>query len=313
MTKIKFDQRIVVTCTTLPDRYPSLIKTLQMMKDQDCHIDLIYLTIPYKARRLNKVYPELPTDIYNFCKIIRIKKDYGPLCKMYGALYNEHDKETIIISIDDDCIYPKDLISHMIKLSIKHPQVAICGTGALIGRGLTMASIYNNLSPMNKLNILSGFRISNEGRCVDVIHGFAGVLYRRGFFPKKEKLNNLFKLPFINDNVFCHDDLILSGYLRKRGIKLKTFKDMPLVQDCVKESDALSYNFSKMIEKFKHTIKCLQREGLFLDFEPSAIDENPFMKLIYIIFFIVVIILFIYFMFFKQPHQFNMPRHFTLI
>jgi hypothetical protein len=303
MSKIKFNERIVVTCTTLPNRYPSLLRTLKAMHDQDCHIDQIYVTLPYKAKRLNQIYPPLPDDIKNLATIIKIKKDYGPLTKMVGALYHEQDKNTIIVSVDDDCLYPLNLVSSLVQLSLQHDDVAICGTGALIGRGLTMASFHGTLKGFEMFNVLSGFRITDEGRAIDVIHGFAGVLYRRGFFPKKEKLNHLLKLPFIDDYVFCHDDLILSGYLRQQGIKLKTFKGIPLVEDCIKESDALSYNFSKMIEKFKRAIKSLQKHGYFLDFEPAGIDENPFMKTIYFIFLIVIIILFIYFMYFKQPYQ----------
>jgi hypothetical protein len=303
MSKIKFNERVVVTCTTLPGRYPSLLRTLKAMHNQDCHIDQIYVTIPHKAKRLNQVYPPLPDEIKNLATIIKIDTDYGPITKMFGALYHEQNKKTIIISIDDDIIYPNDLISHMVRLSIKHPKVALCGTGALIGRGFSFASVHNNLSPVHHFNMVAGFRISDEGRCVDVIHGFAGVLYRRGFFPKKEKLNELFNIPFIDDHVFCHDDLILSGYLRQRGTKLKTFKNMPVVYDCVKESDALSYNFSKMIEKYKRAIKSLQKHGYFLDFEHANIDESPLVKTIYFLFLIFIIILFTYFMFFKQPYQ----------
>jgi hypothetical protein len=294
MLKIKFNQRIVVTCTTLPDRYDTLIKTLKSMHEQDCYIDQIYVTIPYKAKRLNKIYPEPPADIINLCKIIRIKKDYGPLSKIYGALHQEYDNDTIIISIDDDCLYPSNLISHLVKLSINHPDVVICGTGALIGHGILMASIHSTLQDMKNLNFYSGFRIPNEGRCVDVIHGFAGVLYKRCFFPKHKKLKTLFNLPFINHDVFCHDDLIISGYLRQRGIKLKTFKNIPMVVDYYKTSDALCSNFIKMVEVYKRALYVLQQHGLFLNFEQAAIDENPLMRTIYFIFLIIISIIFFF-------------------
>jgi hypothetical protein len=297
MSKIKFDTRIVVTCTTLPGRYDTLIRTLRNMHNQDCHIDQCYVTIPYKAARLNQVYPDIPDEMHQLAKVVRIETDYGPLCKMYGALFNEKDKNTIIISVDDDCIYPDHLISHLVKLSLQYSKVAICGTGALIGRGLLMASIHTNLKGADHFNFVSGFKIPKEGRCVDVIHGFAGVLYRRGFFPNNQKLlDTLFQYPFINKHVFCHDDLIISAFLKSRGIKLKTFKDIPIVADCVKNSDALSYDFLKMMEKFKKAIIGLQQHGLYQEFSPSSLDENPMMKFIYLVFLILVIFLFVYFM-----------------
>lgn len=301
MSKIKFENKIVVTCTTLPGRYDTLIRTLKNMHSQDCYIDQCYVTIPYKAARLNQDYPDIPEEIHQLAKVIRVDTDYGPLCKMYGALFHEQHKNTIIISVDDDCIYPNDLISHLVQLSLRYPKVAICGTGALLGRGLLMASIHTNLKGADQFNIISGFKIPPEGRCVDLIHGFAGVLYRRGFFPKKKELiNTLFKYPFINKHVFCHDDLIISGFLKHRGIQLKTFKNIPCVTDCAKNNDALSYDFLKMLEKFKKAILGLQQHGLFQEFSHSSLDENPMMKVVFFIFLILVIILFVYFMFYNQ-------------
>lgn len=292
---IKKKHRLVVTCTTLPDRYDTLLRTLKCVKNQDYIVDAIYVTIPYVAKRLNKTYPDIPKEISDIAKIVRIEQDYGPLTKMYGALYYEKNPNTIIISLDDDCIYPNNLISYLVGLSKKEPNVAICGTGCLMGNGIILSSFYTNVTYLERYNNFIGFKCPENGRYIDLIHGFAGVLYKRSFFPRKSQLyEKLFKYPLLDDNVFCHDDVIISGYLKKNNIKMKTFKNIPSIISDVKNEDALSYNFYYMFKKFKKSVKFLKKHGMFLKFESTTIDENPIMKIILFIIFFVFIIIFIY-------------------
>src|SRR5208283_4172050 len=113
--------RVVATCTTLPDRYDMLYRTLCCLQNQDYALDAIYLSLPYEAKRLNKSYPELPNKIKDLCKVIRCD-DYGPISKLYGALITETDPDTIIISVDDDCIYPLNLVSQLLHHHIAYPN-----------------------------------------------------------------------------------------------------------------------------------------------------------------------------------------------
>src|SRR5665647_1084483 len=129
------NNRVVATLTTLPDRYDTTVRTLNNLMNQTHKLDNIYLTLPYKAKRLNKLYPEPTQEMKQLATIIRVPEDYGPLCKLYGALVSENDTNTIIISVDDDCIYPDNLVSSLISHSKNHPNAAICGTGALLGNG----------------------------------------------------------------------------------------------------------------------------------------------------------------------------------
>src|SRR5438045_920235 len=101
--------RVVASCTTLPDRYDNLKIMLKSLKKQTHPLDEIYLTIPKRAHRLNKLYPSLPTEIKQICTPVYIDVDYGPITKIYGALAHETDSDTIIITVDDDNIYPPDL------------------------------------------------------------------------------------------------------------------------------------------------------------------------------------------------------------
>ena len=292
--------RIVATCTTLPDRYDTLIKTLHCLKNQDIKLDKIYVTIPYKATRLNKVYPKVPKEMRKLATIIRTKVDYGPLCKLYGALHYEHHPDTIIISVDDDCIYPENLISTLIQHHHQNNHVAICGTGALLNNGTLFASFYSNVCTLENYNNLYGFNVPNEGRYIDLIHGFAGVLYKRSFFPKKKDLyNELYRYPMLNTSVFCHDDVIISGYLKKNNIKMIVFKNIPKVIMGEKGEDALSYHFAEMVSKFNTSIQFLKKHDMFLTYENTSINESPVYRVLIIILFVVFIILFIYVMYKK--------------
>lgn len=285
--------RVVATCTTLPDRYISLIRTLHCLKKQDVQLDAIYITIPYVAKRLNKKYPDIPDEINNMATVIRIKEDYGPLCKLYGALINEKNPNTIIISVDDDCIYPPNLVSVLLDYHREYPEVSICGTGALLKNGLLFSSINTNVNHLSR-NI-SGFNVPNNGRFIDLIHGFVGVLYKRSFFPHKKQLyNELYKYPLLDYSIFCHDDVIISGYLKKNHIKMMTFNNIPSIIADVKNADALSYNFFDMLSKFNQSIILLKEHGMFLTYENTSITESPTYRVILLVILIIFIILFIY-------------------
>lgn len=284
--------RIVATCTTLPDRYNTLLRTIKCLKNQ---VDEFYVTIPKKAARLNKIYPPLPEEIHQLAKVIKIKTDYGPLCKLYGALYYEKDPKTIIISVDDDCIYPDDLVKVLVEHSKNHPNVAICGTGALLNNGTWFSSFNTNVDYLHNYNNLIGFNVGKEGRCIDLIHGFVGVLYKRSFFPKKRDLfDDLFKYPLMDSNVFCHDDVIISGYLKKNNIKMMTFNNIPSIIADVKNEDALSYNFFEMLTKFQKSITFLKQHDMFLKYEETSLNEAPVYRVILIVVLVIFVLLFIY-------------------
>src|SRR5258708_7949627 len=111
-------QRVVATLTTLPDRYDLLRNTLKSIVFQ---VDVVYLTLPLRAKRLNQEYPPLPDDITTMCRVIRTEFDYGPIMKLYGALLHERDPTTLIISVDDDIIYPPNLVASFLRRHQEHP------------------------------------------------------------------------------------------------------------------------------------------------------------------------------------------------
>lgn len=181
--------RVVATCTTLPDRYNKLYRTLQTLHNQTFKLDEIYLTLPYRAKRLNQTYSDLPDKIKKLCQVVRVEEDYGPITKLYGALIKE--KDALIISVDDDALYDPYLVEALVNKHKERPNVAITGGGWLVDN-FSFYNIHMNSNFVKHLNPLTGFPIPNEGRKIDVVTGSSGVLYQRDFFPSPKKLHQFF-------------------------------------------------------------------------------------------------------------------------
>jgi len=287
-----YTQRVVVTFTTLPDRYTFLQNSVKSILNQTLHVDAIYAAIPKRCTRLNKEYPPVPKEITDICTVIVPDVDYGPITKIYGGLIAEADPETIIISCDDDVIYHPEFIQTIVECSKKSPNAAICGTGAIISRGLYLVSINTTLSQFRWWNWLIGFDLDRDnGRDVDVIFGVAGVLYRRKFFPSNDNLEKeLFSLSLNNDALFHNDDIVISGFLSKNGIKRKVFHDIPSVVVNSTGKDALSADFLLNMKRLHESIQYSKTQGLFPTMEPLAIDETATGRAIILIFLLILIV-----------------------
>lgn len=294
---VKSNPRIVVTFTTLPDRYHLLKKSIESIINPEFPLDAIYLTVPIRSKRLNKEYPPIPDDITSLCTVIRTDFDYGPIMKIYGALVSETDPETIIITCDDDVLYDKNLIKIITNHSINNQNIAICGTGALIGKGLKLFSMVNSVKEMRKWNGLTGFNIGDQGRNIDLIFGFAGVLYRRKFFPESNKLyDELFHYSMENRDVFANDDILLSGFLNKNNIKMKIFYDIPeMIYQEGGRADALSYKAIPMLLKLNNSVEYLKTKGFFHTSEDVSVDEPLGVRIGFVIFIVIIILILCYF------------------
>ena len=287
--------RVVVSYTTLPSRYEVLRKSILSLKAQTYNLDAIYLTIPKISSRLQKPYPPLPNDILSLCTVVYTDIDYGPLTKIYGALISENDPDTVIISCDDDVSFPANHIEILMKHHKTHPNTAICGTGALIGKGLFFISIVSTVVPFHTWKGTTGFTVGTKGRNVDLLFGVAGVLYTRGMFPHNNLLHDeLLQYSLLDNSISCNDDVLISGYLSKMKIDRRVFLDIPIIIHLNGE-DALSGDIFKMIRRLNQSIGKVKEYGFFNNMEPISIEETPAGRIFIGIFlFIIIIILCIY-------------------
>ena len=283
--------RVVASYTTIPSRYEVLKTSILTLKSQTVPLDAIYVSIPKLSRRLNKPYPPIPPDLASLCTIVYVDVDYGPITKILGALLSESDRETIIITCDDDVHFKKTHVEILLKHHKNHPDVAICGTGALLSRGILFLCIVSTVEPFQNLRGFSGFDVDKNGRNVDLIFGVAGCLYLRGFFPTNELLHDtIFKYSLADDAIFHNDDILLSGYLSKCGIKRKIFPDIPTITHGNAE-DGLSSDFFKMITRMNVAISKVKALGFYTSMEDYYVDESVTVRTIFV--FIIILILLI--------------------
>lgn len=313
--------RIVVTMTTLPGREDLIIDTCKSIVEQTIKPDVIYLTLPKIARRFNQPYPEMPDQIKSWCKIIQSDIDYGPVTKLYGGIAEESDPETIIISCDDDVIYPPNTFETLLEKSEMYPEMCICGSGMLVSRGMYFNSTFTNMNKYIHLNGFFGFIPPKTGRKVDLIFGVSSVLYKRKFFPSlKECIDELFMVSLSDMDILCNDDVLISGYMCKRGIKRMVFPDIPVIR--LIESDgahpevALSFGGGfKLINRMNRSIDKVHKLGYFKEYEQLGINESVFTNGIFatIIFIFIVILLIVMWYTVERPVPVNRFRQIIYI
>lgn len=284
--------RVVVSYTTMPSRYDVLKKSISSIHSQTYKVDAIYVAIPYRSKRLDKEYPPIPDDLASICSIVRTDIDYGPITKIYGALISEKDPNTVIISCDDDVGFPPNLIEILMKHHRSNPKDAICGTGALISKGLAFISMISTLnSTCKKWSGFFGFHVPPEGRCVDLVFGVGGVLYTRGMFPTNDELEDkLLKYALQDPAIFHNDDVLISAYLSKQGISRRVFIDIPEIVHN-HSSDALSSGLVRMVKRLNQAIINVKSYGFYTTMEPLSTTETPAARIFFGILIIIIIIL----------------------
>lgn len=139
--------------------------------------DHIELNIPYKFGRTQEEYV-ISNDLSTFPRttIFRLEKDLGPISKMLPTL-ERCSRPTIIISIDDDTIYDRELVFLLLRV------LRLVNYECVIGfQGFT-PDLKNKfeMSPetLQKANYHSSIlgQHSIEAKPVTVIEGFGAIAY----------------------------------------------------------------------------------------------------------------------------------------
>ena len=269
--------RIVATYTTIPGRYESLKQSILTLKEQSYPLDAIYVGIPKICRRTQKPYPPIPDDLRSLCTIVDCDQDYGPLTKIYGGLISESDPNTVLISCDDDVLFPEDFIKSL--MNHHDGQNVICGTGALIKHGLLFISIFSSLDVCRPFNFITGPKCGTKGRPIDLVFGVGGVLYSRKHFPKNEDLHEeLLKYALLDNDLFHNDDVVISGYLSKRGITRMLYNDIIQIHN-LSGADALSADLWGMLKRMNRAIIAAETYGLYTKENYESLTYNEILVL----------------------------------
>lgn len=288
--------RVVISLTTLPSRLEkeTIIPTLKSVNKQTRKPDAVYLGLPKISRRLGTPYPVPSNKIKEFCTIVTLDKDYGPVCKILGGLYMENDPSTVIITVDDDNIYPENFIEELLKKHQEKPNAAIGSSGAIIGSFPGYFAYIRNSSE-TRYEAWWGPPVPEEGINVDILCGYSGVLYVRDMFPstrpQKKEMEKFLEIPMLNKDIFLHDDIYLSSYLNSKNIERRLYI-LPEVIMTDQHANGLSDNSRQFLKSFVKAIKASHDNGLIKKKEYI----NPFHTIIgRVVFFIILtIILFLF-------------------
>lgn len=218
---LEINNKVVVSMTTIPSRIEFIYKTVKNIMKQTQYIDKIYVNIPHVS--LKGVEYEIPDKLYNLAKhskgqliLNRKCNDIGPGTKLYPTLKRERNPNTFIITIDDDEVYDKHMIEHLVKAYMKNPYTAFGYEGWNIGKNGRMKDLGS----------------IKAGEDIDILEGFAGVLYCRKFFMKISKgkwVDQIDKFVRMRKGVkecIFVDDVYISAWLAMNNIT-RTLLDPP--------------------------------------------------------------------------------------
>lgn len=172
---------VVVCLTTTPSRISRVESTLKSLLYQSRSPQTVRLHIPMFSRREQRMYV-IPPYLAKLQAVEIVPcEDYGPVTKLIPAL-QELEPDQKILVVDDDRLYPPNMIEDFFRWSNEHPNIAIGLSGWIVPEDLTdrPLTLLNNLRKTPPAPIKST-RLKEKKR-VDVLMGYTGYLVRPTFF-----------------------------------------------------------------------------------------------------------------------------------
>jgi len=203
-----FDDRRVIAClSTVPDRINNLRPTIRSLLKQTRPPDEIVLAIPQFSIREERPYmvPEYLLRLPRV-RILRCVKDWGPATKFIPAVQEELAAgrgSSLIMVVDDDRVYPRDALETYLYYNKQLPDAVLCFRGAAMPQSMDWRDA--------KMIRASELR---QPQPAAVITGCGSYLIQPRFF--NESLWDYSKAP---DGAFYMDDIWISGWLSRRGVK----------------------------------------------------------------------------------------------
>ena len=211
--------KIVVSFTTSPSRLYRVEPVIRSILDQDYSVSSIEINLPDKYKnKEDYVIPDFlsPDNPKKDPKVsvIRTGRDIGPSSKVIPALLRYKDTPNVyVVSIDDDHVYPSNLVSTLVKgLQLYGPD-KVYGIGG--------QDLY--LTP--KMGIST---YSFEKTCkVATLEGVFGVLYNpricikdSGEISGIDDINKYYDIIMNCSECITSDDISISNYLAMKEIDI---------------------------------------------------------------------------------------------
>ena len=175
----------IISLTSIPSRLPLIERTLKSLMRQSLAPRRIILNLPRFSRREGVAY-EAPSFLDGLGAVeIRWCEDLGPSTKLLPSLIAEAP-DTPIIVVDDDRIYPANLVADLMAAANADPHSAFCMSGWVVPADLTdrPTTVWSNLRMLPPAPVRAK-RLSKPMQ-VDVVQGLSGYLVRPRFFDLSE-------------------------------------------------------------------------------------------------------------------------------
>lgn len=244
---MEHERKILIGCSTIPSRLKYIPRVLEQVKKQTVKPDIFCLSIPKFSTREKVPYNIEEAEGYlkeeglDFeARVSILDEDYGPLCKLAGMLAIA-PINSIIITIDDDHEYDKKLIETLLEGKRQYPNSAVCLCGHALGRIFGDVYLWGYRQTGFDKNLLGNVVQLNNGDSVDIISGWAGVLYTRDMFGDGVGLKLPEELEFyrkyrVIKRLHQNDDLYISAWLSRNDINRVVIKyNSDYCQKLVKE------------------------------------------------------------------------------
>ena len=202
-------KRVVISLTTTPGRINGLLPTLKSLQEQTFQADKIYINVPYYSDRFQQFY-DIPSELQGIPGVEILRgDDYGPATKLIYTLKKETDSKTLIINVDDEYIYPDNLVEILVQSFVKFPYAAFSFAGQMIDNAQTNFRKYSYRvrSACNPTDP----QWMDHATQIDIIEAFMGTIYERSFFDLKS-------LEPIDDICRTTDDIWISAHLAEKNI-----------------------------------------------------------------------------------------------
>jgi hypothetical protein len=227
----KFDnRRVIVSLSTVPDRINNLRPTIQSLLKQTRPPDEIVVAIPEFSIREHRPYvvPEYLLRLPRV-RVLRCREDWGPATKFIGAIQDElaaGRENTLIMVVDDDRLYPRDALETYLFYSEQLPNAALCFRGAAMPSTLD----WDDAKMIHAKDL-------REPRPIAVITGCGSYLIQPRFFD-----GSLWDYSVAPQVAFHIDDIWISGWLSRRGVKRYVVPASAMMQSVLRQRWTVSLN-----------------------------------------------------------------------
>jgi hypothetical protein len=233
---------VVASLTTVPvpDRTASLAVVLSALRNQTLPPNMTVVTIPKAYQKWTDRHPQGTLEMVGALKSIhklmaeatlplklsRPTQDHGPIMKLVGGLKYvrsldpDLQKQTVLITLDDDIMYASYVFESLVHWSKRYPNAVLAHATATIVLQPSLDPTPHKLVDHVGIKPAGSRRqemLKCQARRSNYLYGWAGVLYRPAFFNDFffDSLHLLGK-----EGASVADDIFISGCLNRASVPI---------------------------------------------------------------------------------------------